>query len=487
MPNLIVVDDPGGFALSLPSADVIAAREYLTDPRYSGMRHARVYNLCESYRYQSTGYYVSLLAAARGHRPLPDVFTMQDIKSRGLARKPEELDELIRKSLQDIAADSFELSVYFGRNLAQRHARLSNALFKLFPTPLLRASFRRKRGHWRLTGVKPIPVGEIPQSHRDFLREAIESHFARRMPARETPTARYTLAILVDPEESSPPSDGPAIKRLIKAARTGGFDVEIIGAEDFGRLAEFDALFIRETTRVNHRTYRFASRARDEGLVVIDDPESIARCANKVYLAELMTRLKIPTPKTMIVHRDNAASVAAELGLPCVLKEPDSAFSKGVMKASDAAELKTALAGMLADSDLIVAQAFVPTGFDWRVGVLDRKPLFVCRYYMAHQHWQIYKHDEGKVTAGRWDTLAIEDAPAAVVELGLRAANAIGDGFYGVDIKELEDGCVVIEVNDNPSVERGVEDAVIGDRLYEELVRVFRSRIEAGRGLNPNV
>ena len=54
-----------------------------------------------------------------------------------------------------------------------------------------------------------------------------------------------------------------------------------------------------------------------------------------------------------------------------------------------------------------------------------------------------------------------------VVELGLRAANAIGDGFYGVDIKELDGGCVVIEVNDNPSVERGVEDAVLGDLLYD--------------------
>ena len=66
---------------------------------------------------------------------------------------------------------------------------------------------------------------------------------------------------------------------------------------------------------------------------------------------------------------------------------------------------------MLGDSDLVVAQAYVPTGFDWRVGVLDRKPLFVCRYYMARHHWQIYKHEEGKVTAGRWDTLAVEDAP----------------------------------------------------------------------------
>jgi glutathione synthase/RimK-type ligase-like ATP-grasp enzyme len=58
---------------------------------------------------------------------------------------------------------------------------------------------------------------------------------------------------------------------------------ELIEKEDYGRLAEFDALFIRETTGVNHHTYRFARRAEAEGLVVVDDPQSILKCTNKVY------------------------------------------------------------------------------------------------------------------------------------------------------------------------------------------------------------
>jgi glutathione synthase/RimK-type ligase-like ATP-grasp enzyme len=481
MINLIVVDDPAEWALNIPAAEVVSARAYLTDNRFSSMRRARVYNLCESYRYQSTGYYVSLLAAARGHRPLPDVLTIQDIKTWTMLRPADDLAELMERSLSGLHSDKFELSVYFGRNLAERHSRLSRALFNLFPVPLLRASFQRRREQWRLVGLKPIPLGEIPMSHREFLSDSIEKNFSQRLPARVGGNSRFELAILVDPDETSPPSDPAALRRFVRAGGEQGLDVEIIGPDDFGRLAEFDALFIRVTTRVNHRSYRFSSKASAEGLVVIDDPASIVRCANKVYLAELMARLKIPTPKTMIVHRDNASRVAAELGLPCVLKQPDSAFSQGVVKASDEAGLKAALTEMLSASDLVVAQAFVPTEFDWRVGVLDRKPLFVCRYFMARHHWQIYKHDEGKVTAGRWDTLSVEDAPPAVVDLGLKAANAIGDGFYGVDIKELESGCVVIEVNDNPSVDRGVEDAVLGERLYEQVMQVFRKRIEAGK------
>jgi glutathione synthase/RimK-type ligase-like ATP-grasp enzyme len=138
---------------------------------------------------------------------------------------------------------------------------------------------------------------------------------------------------------------------------------------------------------------------------------------------------------------------------------------------------------MLEKSDLVVAQEYAPTPYDWRVGVLDRKPLYACRYYMARNHWQIYKQQAGgKMTGGRWDTMRVEDAPPGVVDLGVRAANAIGDGLYGVDIKELGGRYVVIEVNDNPSVERGVEDQVLGDALYEAVAQVFRSRLEAARG-----
>ena len=484
MATLIVVDEPRDWPLQIPSAEVVSARAYLTEARFSALRRPRVYNLCESYAYQATGYYVSLLAEARGHRPLPDVLTMQDIKSPALIRPTEELEELMQRALQDMAEERFELGVYFGHHPEPRFQRLAQALFNLFPVPLLKASFLR-RPKWRLQGLRPIPVGDIPDAQREFFRGAIEQHFARRMPTPKSPALRHELAILANPADRSPPSDPPALRRFERAAEAHGFEVEIIGPDDFGRLAEFDALFIRETTQVNHHTYRFASRARTEGLIFIDYPVSIVRCANKVYLAELMTRLGIPTPRTVIAHRNNIERVAGELGLPCVLKQPDSSFSQGVVKVQDALQLRTALRQLLERSDLVVAQEFVPTSFDWRVGVIDRRALYVCRYFMARNHWQIYKQQSGgKMTGGRWETLRVEDAPPGVVELGLRAANAIGDGFYGVDIKELDGRYVVMEVNDNPSVERGVEDQVLGDALYEAVMQVLRTRLEAARAGN---
>jgi glutathione synthase/RimK-type ligase-like ATP-grasp enzyme len=485
MANLVVVDRLAGWSDRFAGAEVVRAHDYLTDPRFTALRGARVFNLCQSYRYQRSGYYVSLLAGARGHRPLPDVSTIQDLKGRSVTHLiTEELDALIQRSLAALRGERFTLSIYFGLNLARRHARLSRLIFQLFPAPLLRAQFQRRRGRWLLQNVVPIPAGEVPAAHETFLREAVAHYFFREPPrARRQKRYPYELAMLVNPQEKFPPSDERALKRFTRALRAAGFDVERIGRDDYPRLAEFDALFIRETTQVNHHTYRFARRAAAEGLVVIDDPVSILRCTNKVYLAELMERRRLPIPRTVVVDRRNADEVASTLGFPCVLKLPDSAFSQGVVKVDDAQELARQLDSMLERSDLLVAQEFLRTDYDWRVGVLAGEALYACQYFMVKRHWQIYKQEGGgRTSSGNFQTMAVADAPQAVIRLALRAAQAVGDGLYGVDIKQHGRRLYVIEVNDNPSVDAGVEDQVLGDTLYQRLAAVFLERVEALKG-----
>ncbi len=137
MPILIVVTHPNKWPLHIPGVEIVSAKSYLLEPSYSDMRGAKVFNLCRSYRYQSLGYYVSLIATARGHNPLPTVMTIQDMKSQPIIRYvSDELDELIQKSLETIQTRKFTLSVYFGRNLAKKYNRLSQHLFNLFPAPL---------------------------------------------------------------------------------------------------------------------------------------------------------------------------------------------------------------------------------------------------------------------------------------------------------------------------------------------------------------
>ena len=488
MQILIVVNDPKDWPLDIDGVEVASARSYLADQRFAELTGARVFNLCRSYRYQSAGYYVSLLAEARGHRPMPAISTIQDFKSKTIVKiATEDLERNIQRSLAGLKSKEFTLSIYFGRNLAKKYDTLSQQFFRLFQAPFLRAFFiyHEKEKKWLLKTIAPIAARDIPQEHLDFVVTVAGDFFKKkRSVIRHKSKYRYDLAILQDPDEKEPPSDKRAIERFIRAANSLGIATELIEHEDYGRLAEFDALFIRTTTSVNHYTYRFARRAAAKKLVVVDDPESILKCTNKVFLAELMQKNKISAPRTMIVHSDNAAEGVHKLGLPCILKQPDSSFSQGVVKVETEEEYKKQVAKLLDRSDLIIAQEFLPTPFDWRVGVFDRKPIYVCKYFMAQKHWQIIKRDTGtrKTVYGNVETLAIDSAPPALIRTALKVSNLIGDGLYGVDIKQLDNKFHVIEVNDNPNIDAGFEDMIEKEQLYRNIMQIFLKRIEHAKG-----
>jgi glutathione synthase/RimK-type ligase-like ATP-grasp enzyme len=203
------------------------------------------------------------------------------------------------------------------------------------------------------------------------------------------------------------------------------------------------------------------------------------RCTNKVYLAELLEANKVPRPKTLILRKEGLLEVEDLIGYPAVLKIPEGSFSRGVFKAEDRVELQRISARLFKESDLILAQEYLYTPYDWRIGILGRRPLFACKYFMSSAHWQIVRHvSEHQHVQGAWETLAIEDAPQAVVKTALKAANLIGDGLYGVDLKLTEQGPVVIEVNDNPSLESNVEDQVLGEGLYRTIIGEFVTRLD---------
>ena len=483
MRTLVVVDKPELWPIDIPGVEVVAARNYLFSRAFSLLRGARVFNLCRSYRYQSTGYYVSLLAAARGHRPVPSVTTIQDLKASEIVRiRSQDLEALVQQSLSSIDGDELALSVYFGATRAPRLERLGARIFGLFEAPLLRASFRRDaRGLFELASVRPIAADEIPADDATAVVDIARDFFRKRYRARTRKSqSRYDLGILFDAHEAEPPSTYKTIPRFIRAAESLGLRTEVIGRNAYARLGEFDALFIRETTSVNHHTYRFAQRAAAEGLVVYDDPESIMRCTNKVYLAELLARHGVPTPPTMVLHRGNLDDAPRALGLPMVLKQPDGAFSLGVKKVDDEASLRREAARLFMSSELILAQSFTPTELDWRVGVMSGRVLWVCRYFMARGHWQIRRNlASGRARYGRVEAVPLAEAPPAVLRTALAACRTVGDGLYGVDLKQVGRRVLVIEVNDNPTIEAGDEDAVAGDELSRYIMLAFLRRLDA--------
>jgi glutathione synthase/RimK-type ligase-like ATP-grasp enzyme len=483
--HLIIVEQESDKDWAGSAGQPVTMREYVTDPARYTQRNQRVVNLSGDLGYMDLGYYVSLLAEARGQKVVPTVGTIL-----GLSRKTlysldlPEMNAALRSDILKLAQpprSGFSLVISFGQPHDGRFKAFARALFDRFRCPLLRVTVGMEEARWRIAQLQPLSAGALSPDEFGFFLAGLEAYTRaewRQPKARQQP--RYSLAILHNPQEGLPPSSAATLKRFQSIGPSLGLGVELIQRKDYLRLNEYDALFIRETTGIDNHTFRFARKAAYEGIPVIDDPESILRCTNKVYLAELLQSHKLPAPKTIVVDRPQLLRVEEEIGYPAVLKIPDGSFSRGVFKVESKAELQEVARKLFQRSAVILAQEFMYTAYDWRVGVLGRKPLFVSQYFMSRKHWQIvHHHTDGRVEEGGFKTWSVEEAPREVVELGLKAANLIGDGLYGVDIKQTEQGSVhVIEINDNPNLDKGVEDAVLKDALYERVLEEFVRRIE---------
>jgi len=489
--HIILVENPTDWNAHFPNLPVVAAKDYLAKPEYSSTgRNLRVLNLCRSYRYLSVGYYCSLLAEARRHRVIPSVRTLNDLSRKSIYSLDIEdladhFQQVLGKPRPGFTATAFELDICFGQCAAKELQELARQLFDAFRSPLLRVEFRLQ-GKWRIATIKALHLHSLSVEQEEMFMGALTTYLSRRWrQPRARSNYRYDLAMLQNPKETLPPSNPKALQLFIKIGRECGVNVEPIEKKDYGRLAEFDALFIRETTGIDHYTYQFAKKAESEGMVVIDDPDSILKCTNKVYLDELLRTHRIRTPKTVIVRRDNLERVDSEIAYPIVLKIPDGSFSRGVFKVNDRAELVESAGKLFKSSDLVLAQEFLYTEFDWRVGILNKTPLFVCQYFMSKEHWQIYNHESNPargVREGDSKTFQVKDAPEIVVKTALKAAGLIGNGFYGVDLKQTPKGVVVIEINDNPNIDHGVEDTVLKEELYRTIIEDFVWRLDRKRG-----
>ncbi|TRO66528.1 RimK family protein [Christiangramia sabulilitoris] len=481
MNKYIVVNQPETWTISSEHVKIISSRDYLTNPEFSKLKKARIFNLCKDYSYQSKGYYVSLLAEARGHLAIPTVKNIVDLGEPKLVKiVSEDFDDLMQQSLKNIKSREFTLSIYFGQNVAAKYRELSAMFFRHFQIPFLRVRFSYS-SKWNIKSIKAISESEIPEEHKESMLGFAEQYFSKkRYDTPRSNTSEYDLAILVQPNDVAPPSNPKALKKFTDIAEKMGFYVEIIGPKDLSRLSAFDALFIRQSTEVNNEAYAFARKAQQEDIAIIDYPDAILKCCNKVFMAEALENAGIPTPKTIIVHKDNKDQVLKQTGLPVVLKSPDSTFSFGVKKAETEEEYLEVVTAMLKKSDLVIAQEFSPSDYDWRIGILDGKPFYACRYYMAKDHWQIYNWsaDKKEEQDGNADCLPIEKVPSNILKNAVKAAKLMGKGLYGIDIKEVNSKALVIEINDNPNIDAGVEDEFYGDRVYTDILTALKNRLE---------
>ncbi|HEX7238728.1 MAG TPA: glutamate-cysteine ligase family protein [Longimicrobiaceae bacterium] len=477
----------------LPAATLVTADEYLEGGEAVSDRGATVVNLCSSYRYRTKGYYVSLLADARGQTVVPEVATLEGLADAyGFFRALHEagvptVDPRVTRARRrappgDAPAEEAETLVFFGGCEDPRFRAAALAVYRAAPAPVLRVGWLLEGEEWKVTEVAPVPFRQLDEDGRARLGEALRNErlVRRRGAAAPAELKRASIAVLVNDGDPFSPSSPETIDKLERVAGKMNVFVGRIGLDDLDKLGEYDALFIRALTGVSEPAFPFALRAEALDMPVVDDPQSIIRCSNKVFLEELLRREGIPTPRTLVLTSRSGPEQLEELGYPAVVKLPDGSFSAAVHRVSSPEEYRERAVEMFRRSPLLIAQEYLPTEFDWRVTVLDGRVLFAARYHMARGHWQIRSENKGTERYGRVEAVARDQAPRAVAELAVRAAGLIGRGLYGVDLKETESGPVVIEINDNPNLDVGYEDAADGAAVYEDVVRFFLRRIEEG-------
>lgn len=485
--TLILLDSVTQWKPYYETETITTAADYLQDEHLS-KKPLLVINLCENLNYHTEGYYCSLLAQARGHKVLPDVDVLNRIESGAISRLDDSLQKITYRWIQSANEpdqELFSLDIYFGTCNVPEMSKVARFIFEQLPCPILRVSFSNRPKN-QIDTIRPLILNELTDEQQDLFAQALDNFSKKvwRQP-RSHKSSRFDLAILHDPNEQLPPSNKGALNRFLTQAKKMNINAELITEDDTIRLLEFDALFIRQTTALNHITYRLAQQARQADMVVIDDPLSIIRCTNKVYLKELLEREGVPIPNSKLIFKNNLLpfhEIERCLGNPIVLKVPDGSFSVGMHKVTNESEYNNALDALSERSSVFLAQEFMPTSFDWRIGLLNGEVLYACKYFMARGHWQIYDHqDNGKTRSGAYEAVPVAKVPKHVIRHAVKAASLIGKGLYGVDLKEIDGRSVVIEVNDNPSIDQGVEDDILGDELYRLILREFLDRLEQKR------
>ena len=487
--TLIILDRASDWKPYYETDTIITAGEYLQNEKLS-QENLLIINLCSDLSYNSEGYYCSLLAQARKHKVIPSVDAINSldcdrtIKLQGLLKKTCH-SWLSGNGLPHDGSGNMPhtLDIFFGDCEVPALRRLAKFIFDQFPFPMLKVTFADNKFS-QLEHFRTMSLDELDDAQQTQFADAIDRFNKRiwRFPKNKK-SFGYDLAILHDPKEMIPTSNNSALHLFVSEAKKMNINAELITADDSSRLMEFDALFIRQTTAVNHITYQLSKKAQQADMVVIDDPTSIILCTNKVYLKELLDREKISCPRSRLVFKTNPMryeELSDILGSTMVVKVPDGSFSIGVTKVANRDEYEQAIEELFPRSSILLVQEFVPTDFDWRIGVLGGECIYGCRYYMARGHWQIIQHRANRIPkAGGFDTVPLNSIPAKVRKLAVKATSLIGKGLYGVDIKMVGDQPIIIEINDNPSIEHGVEDAIMGHELYRIILREFVNRLSS--------
>jgi ribosomal protein S6--L-glutamate ligase len=215
----------------------------------------------------------------------------------------------------------------------------------------------------------------------------------------------------------------------------------------------------------------------ERGLPVVNSPRCIERCVDKFYTTALLHEAGLPTPATVVCEGSDEAMAAIRAmldgGSDVIIKPLFGSMGHGMVRVSDPdVAFRVVRALERTRAVFYVQQAIAHRGRDIRVFVVGGRVLGAIEREAPEAEW--------RTNVARGGVARPVALPAEWEHFAVRAAQAVGADYAGVDLLPGPDGDVfVLEVNGIPGWQ-GFQQAT-GISVAPAIVELLEERVAAGR------
>jgi len=185
----------------------------------------------------------------------------------------------------------------------------------------------------------------------------------------------------------------------------------------------------------------------ERGVLVVNSPRAIERCVDKFYTTALLHDAGLPTPETVVCEQTDEALAAVRTMGECVIKPIFGSLGHGMVRVSEP-EVARRIVRSLEQTRTVfyVQEAIDHGGRDIRAFVVGGRVLGAIERRAPEGEWRTNVAIGGSATPF--------ELPDEWAQLAVRAANAVGADYAGVDLLPARDGRIfVLEVNGIPGWE----------------------------------
>ena len=194
-----------------------------------------------------------------------------------------------------------------------------------------------------------------------------------------------------------------------------------------------------------------AERLEKGGVRLFNNKRAVMLCDNKILMYQALQDSGVKIPRTFIApktfegleynNRSFLEEVIKEIGFPMVVKEAFGSFGEQVYLANDKESLNK-IVDSIGYKDFLLQEYIASSkGKDIRINVVGNHAIVS----MLRENDNDFRSNISNGGHG-----SLYQPSEDYIELALRATEALGLDFAGVDVMFGEDGPIICEVNSNP-------------------------------------